>query len=485
MNARIWTTYRGRPVFPARADWAAGAPQARCVYDLGRAQVGHGSSSVEPLAEWMGREWELRCDLPHAGARRLLERFFALVRGRQEGWWLPGEELLATAVEVHSPTEMDVRGYAAGGAGADVWMEHDGGARAALRISAATDLGGGVTRLEFDAEHGMPSAEATIRPLLYVRLAGDEVELESDGEDTGTATIRAMELPHEYAEAELGQRPVTGYHLWAEAPETEARADWRFTSHDVAVTIGGALYVPAPISHGRLKRSVLGDRDQAEVETWFSDGNPLALYFPFPPQRPLEIKIVEWLKGTTVVRTLFRGRVAKAKTDGLRLWARCETRLANLAREVPRFRLQRTCNHAFGDAPCGVDVGALEQTVEVEAVSGRQVTAEGFPDEADGHYALGHAIWVDGDGFPHYRTITADARVSGSRHTLTLSSGFPAAMEAGAMLKVYPGCDLRAATCEAKYDNFARFGGHPFTPKYNLVLKAMPLKREEPRGGGK
>jgi len=215
------------------------------------------------------------------------------------------------------------------------------------------------------------------------------------------------------------------------------------TSHDVAVGFGGSTYVPKAIGHGQLLLSLSGDKSEVEIEAMLESVGSLDAFFPFPPEYPVMVEIRELMFGTTTSTVLFSGRVTGVRADGKRLRAAVQTRLDVLGRELPRFRLQKVCNHRFGDAAtCKVNLEALRADVVVDNQSGLtiEVHGDGSEGRAANYFAYGHIVAQWGNGIRR-RTVLASADI-GSRCRLTLNAPLNFDGPAGTVLKLYPGCDF-------------------------------------------
>ncbi|PJF07754.1 hypothetical protein CUR21_18465 [Pseudorhodobacter sp. MZDSW-24AT] len=146
-------------------------------------------------------------------------------------------------------------------------------------------------------------------------------------------------------------------------------------------------------------------------------------------------------------------------------------RLQYLRRAGVRAKYQRLCRHALYGRGCGLDIGFHWQTGTVTAASGNALTILEAAGQPDGWFRGGVLRFGAQLGFitDHIGT------------TLTLSRPMPEFAAALATPEVNPetgdpiplvadiasGCELRAATCTAKFGNLANFGGFPEIPGRN------------------
>lgn len=136
-------------------------------------------------------------------------------------------------------------------------------------------------------------------------------------------------------------------------------------------------------------------------------------------------------------------------------------------------RYLRNCAVELGSAPCGVDLNdpSFFATAEILDVS--------FPDVSlslDGEFA---ADWfLEGvaeiDGRPW--RIVRDTIDAGSRR-ISIPDFRGSGLSVGDQITLRAGCDKRAETCRAKFDNMLNFQGFPFIPGEDSALAT-------PKSGG-
>ena len=474
------TTYRNRPVWPFETDWSE-LPAPGYSYDAGEQQVGFGAEVTEPLQQHAVHTFEQLVTLRTACEVNRFERFVYSLSGRRDGFWLPGPlQELEIVAQVDSD-EFDVRACGLTASWQEQPSKHlllsnaDTGASDAVKIVGVLDNGDGTERVRVETALAVaPDATWCVSRLYYVRLASDKMELVFDAAWQARAVVKMVELPLETVAAALGDAYVYLYEL------TEVVAGdtvvWRFTSHDADVTHLGETWQARPFAHGERREAISGDSDTLSVGSFLFEGNPLASYFPFPPERDLKVVVREWRTVLSVSKVIFAGLVRDVKLDGKAMTARCETLLADSKREGVTFRVQTRCQYRLGDAKtCRVSLASLIHTGAITSIVGKVVTVSGLAGAAN-YWAVGYIAVTNTAGKREFRTIVASA---GS--TVTLQHRF-SRVAVGAVATVVPGCDLAATTCATKFGNFANFGGHPKMDK-NLTLRAVPLKTAA--GGGK
>jgi uncharacterized phage protein (TIGR02218 family) len=124
------------------------------------------------------------------------------------------------------------------------------------------------------------------------------------------------------------------------------------------------------------------------------------------------------------------------------------------------------CSADLGDARCGVDLAALEETGTVIAVTSATAFATVLS-QATGWYDGGELTWTGGANAG--QTVAVRSWDAGTGMlSLFLPALYP--MQAGDAFTIRPGCDKSFATCQAKFDNVVNFGGFPHVPGTDQVL---------------
>jgi uncharacterized phage protein (TIGR02218 family) len=256
----------------------------------------------------------------------------------------------------------------------------------------------------------------------------------------------------------------------------EGAGVWRFTSRAeawISAASGGdeIIWEPAAVAHGDVVQTSEIERGRLEL-TW-PLSHPFARRFLAPLGNTLVTLTIfrghEQVLGETVAH--WKGRVVGAEVEGQRIILSCESVFSTLRRAGVRAKYQRLCRHALYGRGCGLDIAFHWQSGTVTSVAGNIVSILEAAEQPDSWYRGGVLRFGTQLGF-----ITGHAG-----GVLTLSRPMPelAAAQAtpdldpetGAPLPVLvdiaPGCDLRAATCAAKFGNLLNFGGFPEIPGRN------------------
>ena len=124
------------------------------------------------------------------------------------------------------------------------------------------------------------------------------------------------------------------------------------------------------------------------------------------------------------------------------------------------------CSADLGDARCGVDLSALEESATVDAVTGA-TAFETTLVQATGWYDGSELTWTGGANAGQTVAVRSWVAESGTL-SLFLPALYP--MQADDAFTIRPGCDKSFATCRAKFDNAVNFRGFPHVPGADQVL---------------
>jgi len=240
-----------------------------------------------------------------------------------------------------------------------------------------------------------------------------------------------------------------------------------FTDHDGDLAFGGVVYrassgmdatalqsatglsVDNAQAVGALTSAAIseediraGKYDGAEIRQWLVDW-----------ERP-ELRVL-----------MFRGSLGEIRrSDGafeVELRGLAEALNAPVGRSV-----LRTCDRALGDARCGFDAGQPGFSGEgvVESGAGASLVASELGGFAAGWFTHGTLTWLSGGNASERAAVKLDRPGQGGSRALTLWQEPGRKIVAGERFRVVAGCDKRAETCRAKFDNLINFRGFPHIP---------------------
>lgn len=473
-------TYLGRPVFEFDIDWGS-APAGRVDYDLHSLDLGTKGALLWGDESTVRNGWQFDVLLNGAEAIAEFDAFFEDLTGRLHGFWLPGPDVAFEVVAGVSGTEIDVRAQGLAdviGEGAERHVLFiRGDSLVAAKVTDCTDHLTGTYTVTLDPSLD-PAIDETWQAvwLYYVRLADDVESAEILAEQLQERRVKVVELPHEYATAEEGNKPVVLFTFATDDDEQE----WKLTGWAWDFTANGVDWTAARIEAKQFNRDAAGFSNAIEIEAELEDDSPFALLVPnrLCQSMRVEVRVADW--DDIVNQTLlFTGVVVSARLNGKRVTATCEA-FERARGSVPGFFFQPRCNYrVFQADTCRAAIEDFTYGATIATVSGRLVTIAGAELAGLAANWLAHGWLETGTGTGmEVRMILASTAANGSNQ-VTLSLAMPLAFGvASQAVVVVAGCDGTAATCQDKYDNFVNWGGHRFAYR-NLTVKAVELPETE------
>lgn len=235
---------------------------------------------------------------------------------------------------------------------------------------------------------------------------------------------------------------------------------WRYTSADREVTADSITYLPRAISRSAI--DVSAEKARAGITiTAPRDLEVADLYRVVPPSMAITLAVRQVHEGDGEVVTLWTGRISTVEFLGPAAQITCEPSFTALRRIGLRRMYQRQCPHVLYGSACGVNRTSYRADGLVESISGATVNVAAAALQVAGFYAGGYIEWEIASGIFERRFITDHSGAA-----LTLSSS-PFGLAGGTAVRLYPGCDHLLATCNAKFNNAANYGGFPFIPLKN------------------
>ncbi len=468
-------------------DWSQ-TPSRRFTYDLRELQIGFGAQSTAPLQEQIVHGLQFSLNLQPADVLTL-DAFLTSLQHGAQGFWLPSESEVFTMAGdlVNGVCLIAAQNLAATWRSLPalyVWFQPDGGAPFAAQVANVQTVDASTERVTL-GDTSLNCAACMVNRLLYVRMAGDVEEAQFEAEGYSTRSLRVVELPLEYAQAETGQRPLFLFDFSFDFPG--AQQHWRYTSFLDPVTMGGVTYAPYPITYKSLKRSAKIEETTCTVETILDPAGPFEIYAAGASELPLQVTISK----TTLPEpmpspvVIFAGELTDVQLTGRTIEATVSNFVTAFARRLTRPSVQPRCNWSLFDPDtCALSKSAYQPLATISGLprpSSAFVTISGLGIGAamTGYYAQGVLQLSDSDG-AQIRLITYDSSVDANTRNLLLDR--PLNTVVGAVVKLLPGCDRSMATCQTKFNNYKNFGGHPFVPARNLSMNVTTTATE---GGAK
>lgn len=257
--------------------------------------------------------------------------------------------------------------------------------------------------------------------------------------------------------------------------------------HDQAVVFRGESYSPcASLSASAAElSSALGAVGNQELAGILADDgiSEADLFGGLYDGAAVEVWMVPWLNpGHDIPWRLAAGTIGKVSEGKLGFSAEVLTAAARLQQQ-PLLQLYTSgCRwDGIEDPRCGVDFEALTVSGTVTAVAAldahtaasRRTFGDSARSEADGFFEHGTLTWLTGAN-AGIGSEVKDYRQAGG--VFTLWQAMPQPIAGGDGYEVVPGCDLTAATCKAKFDNYINFGGFRDVPGQDDIIKSPDSK---------
>lgn len=287
---------------------------------------------------------------------------------------------------------------------------------------------------------------------------------------------------------------------------------WYFTNHRKDVTHNGITYKKVP----GLDRDAIEDADidKCEIEVTFPQGNLKnevgdnftsiflnKIYF-----ESVYLTILELEQNETLV--LFMGRVTQPKFNDSEdtMTLVCSTGESYLNRTILTRKFQKTCPNSIYDRWCGLKFEDWAFDVTVTAINGLTISFTVNPTQVkdtEGNLVFvqipvldelgqpvldvnGQPTYTDGDPVMETKTYAPGYLnrglfkklgvytfiVGNTPDSVTLYREH-VGLKVGDVIQLAPGCDQSHKMCHEKFNNAARYGGHPYIPNENPVMTQL------------
>lgn len=126
------------------------------------------------------------------------------------------------------------------------------------------------------------------------------------------------------------------------------------------------------------------------------------------------------------------------------------------------------CRHSLGDTGCGVDLSSLTVTGQVTGVNSSTEFSDTSRTETDKWFSYALLTWQTGAN----AGMACDVKSWDSdTQSFTVWLPPPFSISIGDTYSVHRGCDRRFTTCKNTFSNATNFGGFPYLPGINNLLK--------------
>ncbi|MDH1681141.1 phage BR0599 family protein [Pseudomonas chengduensis] len=232
---------------------------------------------------------------------------------------------------------------------------------------------------------------------------------------------------------------------------------WLYNSSDRDITVGTQVYrtVRGGISDRGLIQTGVAKQD-ALVITAPADLEVVQPFRNSMPTARVGLLIYDGHYGETERKWRYTGNIDNVRWPTL---DSCSITCQDIDSEMQRPGLvdtfARTCTTYLGSPWCGVDMNPLRVETTIQSLTGSSISSGVLAAYPDGWFSGGWVEWSIGQGEYDRRAIESHA---GS--VLTLLGG-TLALSAGQAVRVYPGCDFTAPTCNSKFGNLANLRAQP------------------------
>ncbi len=237
-----------------------------------------------------------------------------------------------------------------------------------------------------------------------------------------------------------------------------------YTSAEDQITISSIDYAAIAISRNNLTEGP--EERNNNVEVTVPGNNEVAALFKLSiPGLRVRVEIDRFHRLDTptpeVIRIFDGFIVSIAFTNNVKIAKlACRPAISVLARQVPRFTYQNSCNHVLYDEGCKVDdtdPAFRASNQPVASIVGSVLTITGLGGSfTDGWFNGGYVEVIGNTDFRLVLDHVGD--------DLTLL--FPFAIDP-TIVNVFAGCDHTIQTCKSKFNNVLNYGGFAFVPTKN------------------
>jgi hypothetical protein len=247
-----------------------------------------------------------------------------------------------------------------------------------------------------------------------------------------------------------------------------SQGSYYLTTCNFATTYLSNTYTPTTLLRTSFGGSSSNDPPELVVELPASHPLVTIIAFGNAPPNDIQLTIYRWqfISGTAII--VYVGSVTSYAIEGRVAKLRCPSVLDDLmATSIPATYIQTECNHRLYDSRCQMVNTDFDLATTVSSVTNRTVVVASVGGAVDHYYRHGEL----------YRSADGERRMIQSQigTTLIISAPFPVLAVTNAVI-LYAGCDHTQATCLAKFNNVANFGGHPFMPQQNPFVGRVNTK---------
>jgi uncharacterized phage protein (TIGR02218 family) len=253
-----------------------------------------------------------------------------------------------------------------------------------------------------------------------------------------------------------------------------ARADGvvlGFTSHDRDLRLAGVTYRGGPGMTPSAAAQTEGLKgDSMSIEGVLDASSITAFDLESGRWRGASVDVIvcDWTEPEAGHMRISRGRIGDVSRPPTGTGGAFRLELltdVDLSAALLPLRLSPTCRHELGDGGCGVSLDGrrIDWPASWKA-DDRLKPSEGLSDLAS--FVMGWVRIIEGRYCGIDRQIIA---LDGDE--LVLAAALPDAWANTVKVRLTPGCDKRPSTCQLRFGNARMFGGEPYVPGTDALLR--------------
>ncbi|EPO8089429.1 phage BR0599 family protein [Pseudomonas aeruginosa] len=232
---------------------------------------------------------------------------------------------------------------------------------------------------------------------------------------------------------------------------------WLYNSSDRDISVGTQVYrtVRGGISDNGIRQSGVSKQD-AFVITAPADIEVAQPWRGGRPSAEIYLRVLDMHYGDGEIVHRLTASISSVK------WPRldsCTITCLDIESSMERPGLidtySRTCTTTLYSTQCGVDRNLHRVETTIQSLTGMAISSGAFASYPDGWFNGGYVEWSIGSG--EYDSRHIETHVGSELQLL----GGTAGLAGGQAIRVYPGCDFLAGTCDLKFDNLPNLRAVP------------------------
>jgi uncharacterized phage protein (TIGR02218 family) len=181
----------------------------------------------------------------------------------------------------------------------------------------------------------------------------------------------------------------------------------------------------------------------------------------------IDVTIVNWADVTQGTVQMRRGWLGEVTLSGGKYIAELRGLHDLLQRRVGDAYTPE-CRYDLGDGRCRVNAASLATTGFVTGITDNATFTDYMRSAPEDYFNYGKLVWISG---PNQGLEMEVRHWDALNQVFSLWLPMPNPIGINNAYTVYPGCDKRFSTCQAKFSNAINFGGFPHLPGVDKILQ--------------